>query len=56
MSIHNRQHGVCGVFMDANDNYLNLARGDDLSPVLAHIKDHMQKGMEAVFASLAASQ
>ena len=55
MSIHNRQHGVCGVFMDANDTYLNLARGDDLTPMLAHIKDHMQKGMEEVYASLEAS-
>ena len=55
LSIHNRQHGVYGVFMDANDNYLNLAQGDDLSPVLAHIKDHMQKGMDQVYASLEVS-
>ncbi|MDB3912475.1 GntR family transcriptional regulator [Paracoccaceae bacterium] len=52
MSIHNRQHGVCGVFMDANYTYLNLAQGDDLAAVLLHIKDHMQKGLDEVYASL----
>ncbi|MEP0943584.1 MAG: GntR family transcriptional regulator [Rhizobiaceae bacterium] len=52
MSIHNRQHGVAGVFMDANNDYLSLAQGDDLAPVLVHIKDHMQKGMAEVYASL----
>ena len=52
MSIHNRQHGVCGVFMDANYTYLNLAQGDDLAAVLLHIKDHMQTGLDEVYASL----
>ena len=50
MSIHNRRHGVCGVFMDANNTYLNLARGDDLAAVMVHIKDHMQKGWDEVYA------
>ena len=52
MFIHNRHHGVCGVFMDACDTYLNLAQDDDLAAVLIHIKDHMQKGLDQVYASL----
>ena len=52
MSIHDRQHGISGVFMEANFEYLNLAQGDDLGAVLNHINDHMQKGMDAVFASV----
>ncbi len=55
MSIHNRQHGVAGVFMEANDEYVKLSQGDDLAPVLDHIKDHMQKGMDAVYTSLEAA-
>ena len=30
MSIHDRQHGISGVFMEAYHTYLNLAQGDDL--------------------------
>lgn len=52
MSIHNRQHGVAGVFMDANHEYLALAQGDNRAALLAHINDHMQKGMYAVYASV----
>ncbi|MEL7459805.1 MAG: GntR family transcriptional regulator [Pseudomonadota bacterium] len=52
MSIHDRQHGISGVFMEANHTYLNLAQGDNLGAVLGHINDHMQKGIDAVHASL----
>jgi DNA-binding GntR family transcriptional regulator len=52
MSIHDRQHGISGVFMEANHTYLNLAQGDDLGAVLRHINDHMQKGMDAVHATV----
>lgn len=52
MSIHNRQHGIGGVFMDANHDYLRLAAGDNLGRVMDHIRDHMQKGMDAVCASV----
>lgn len=55
MSIHNRQHGIAGVFMDANHEYLTLAQGDDRAALLAHINDHMQKGMDAVYASVEAA-
>jgi len=55
MSIHNRQHGIDGVFMDANHDYLNLAGGDDLDAVRDHIRDHMQKGLAEVYASLEAA-
>ena len=52
MSIHNRQHGICGVFMDANHDYMQLVQSDDFDQIMAHIKEHMQKGMDAVCASL----
>ena len=55
MSIHNRQHGVAGVFMDANHEYLTLVQGDDRAALLAHVNDHMQKGMDAVYASVEAA-
>ncbi|KMW59502.1 Transcriptional regulator, GntR family [Candidatus Rhodobacter oscarellae] len=52
MSIHNRQHGITGVVMDANYEYIALAQGDDRDLLLNHINDHMQKGMDTVYASL----
>ena len=55
MSIHNRQHGIAGVFMDANHEYMALARGDDRDALLRHINEHMQKGMDTVFASVEAA-
>jgi DNA-binding GntR family transcriptional regulator len=56
MSIHNRQHGIAGVFMDANHEYMTLAQGDDRAALLNHINKHMQKGMDAVFASIEATE
>ena len=41
--------------MDANHEYLTLAQGDDRAALLAHINDHMQKGMDAVYASVEAA-
>lgn len=55
MSIHDRQHGIGGVHMEANAEYLTLAQGNDLDALLAHIQDHMQKGMDAVCASVEAA-
>lgn len=55
MSIHNRQHGIAGVFMDANHEYLALAQGDDRTALLSHINEHMQKGMDTVCASVEAA-
>lgn len=55
MSIHNRQHGIAGVFMDANHEYLALAQGEDRTALLNHINEHMQKGMDAVLASVEAA-
>lgn len=56
MSIHNRQHGIAGVFMDANHEYLALAQGNDRAALLNHINEHMQKGMDTVCASLEIAQ
>ena len=56
MSIHNRQHGVAGVVMDANHEYMALAQGDDRTALLNHINDHMKKGMDAVCASVEATE
>ena len=52
MSIHNRQHGVTGVFMVANQKYVDLMQGDDRSAILNHIGEHMQKGLDSVYASV----
>ncbi len=56
MSIHDRQQGFAGVFMDATHAYRTLAQGDDLTAVRTHIHEHMQNGMDPVCASLEADQ
>ena len=56
MSIHNRQHGVTGVFMDANHKYVDLMQGDDRAAILNHIGEHMQKGLDSVYASVEADR
>ncbi len=55
MSLHQNLHGVSGVFMSANAEYLKLAAGDDLAPMLDHIGQHMQQGMDEVYASVPAA-
>lgn len=50
MSIHQRHHGVCGVFMVANRNYLDFARGNDLDALCDHIGEHMRQGLDEVYA------
>jgi hypothetical protein len=56
MSIHNRQHGVTGVFMDANHKYVDLMQGDDRAAILNHFGEHMQKGLDSVYASVEADR
>ena len=41
--------------MDANDTYLKLAQDDNLAAALVHIENHMQKGLDQVYASLEVS-
>jgi len=54
MSIHQRQHGISGVYMAANAKYLELMRGDDCDALLDHIGEHMQMGLDAVKACVPA--
>ena len=52
MSIHQKRHGVSGVFMAANHEYVELASGTRLSVMRDHIAAHMRKGLAEVQADL----
>ena len=52
ISLHQRHFGASGVFMDANLEYLDLARDDSLVDMHAHIDRHMQQGLSEVIAGV----
>ena len=52
MSLHQRLHGVSGVFMTANAEYLKLATSGTLDHICNHISQHMQAGLDEVYASI----
>lgn len=52
MSIHQKRHGVSGVFMAANHEYVELASGNHLPAMRDHIAEHMRKGLAEVQADL----
>ena len=56
MSIHLKRHGVSGVFMAANHEYVRLASEHDLNDMRDHIAEHMQKGLAEVQADLVDDQ
>ncbi|MFM0089286.1 GntR family transcriptional regulator [Paraburkholderia sediminicola] len=49
-------HGRKGARLDAHDDYVRLAKGDDLEAMRAEIDDHVQRGLVNVLASLKQSK
>ena len=47
-----QRHGVSGVFMAANHEYVELASGNHLPAMRDHIAAHMRKGLAEVQADL----
>ncbi|MEM6941957.1 MAG: GntR family transcriptional regulator [Pseudomonadota bacterium] len=52
MSLHHNLHGFHGVFGEMTTAYRNLAAGDDLDQMLAHVDAHMMQGFETVVVAL----
>ena len=52
MSLHHNLHGFHGVFGEMTTIYRDLANGDDLEAMLAHIDEHMMQGFDSVLRAL----
>lgn len=52
MSLHHNVHGFHGVFGEMTTIYLDLATGDNLDAMLAHIDEHMMQGFDTVLRAL----
>lgn len=52
MSLHHNVHGFHGVFSEMTTMYRDLATGDDLNAMLAHIDEHMMQGFDTVLRAL----
>ncbi|MEB8389154.1 FCD domain-containing protein [Rhodobacteraceae bacterium KMM 6894] len=52
LSIHQQKFGTHGVFMPENIEYCELAKGSDLSAMLAHVDEHMKLGLEEIIKSV----
>lgn len=52
MSLHHTLHGARGFFGDTTTQYRELAAGDDLDAMLAHIDEHMKQGFAEVLRAL----
>ena len=44
-TLHQKAHDRKGPLREAHDLYVNLACGDDLDAMLAHLEDHMRQGL-----------
>ncbi|WP_299401140.1 GntR family transcriptional regulator [uncultured Roseobacter sp.] len=44
-AMHQKAHGRGGPLRQSHDDYIRLAKGDDLEAMLAHLDDHMQQGL-----------
>ena len=52
MSLHHNLHGSHGVFGKMTTRYRDIARGDNLDAMLAHIDEHMAQGFDSVLEAL----
>jgi len=52
MSLHHNLHGSHGVFGEMTTLYRDLAHGDSLDAMLAHIDEHMVQGFDSVLHAL----
>ncbi|ARD10051.1 MULTISPECIES: FCD domain-containing protein [Pseudomonas syringae group genomosp. 2] len=55
-SVHQESHGRAGAKLDAHEDYVSLACGESFEKMADEIKDHGQRGLEKVVASLKAHQ
>ncbi|MGB1237305.1 MAG: GntR family transcriptional regulator [Pseudomonadales bacterium] len=47
-TLHQKAHHRSGPYMHAHDEYVDLACGDDLEAMLAHVDSHMTQGYDKV--------
>lgn len=52
MSLHHNLHGSRGAFAEMTTFYRDLAKGDDLDAMLAHLDEHMVQGFDSVLKVL----
>lgn len=53
-AMHQKAHGRGGPLRESHDEYLRLAKGDDLDAMLRHLEHHMQQGLEKTLSFLEA--
>ncbi|WP_315709386.1 GntR family transcriptional regulator [Brenneria uluponensis] len=53
-SMHQESHGRAGAKLDAHEEYVALACGDDFELMRSEISEHVQRGLEKVVTSLEA--
>ena len=54
MSLHQKMHGSHGHFRHMSATYVELASGDSLEAMQAHVEDHMRQGLSVVIDSVPA--
>lgn len=52
MSLHHNVHGAHGEFSEMTTRYRDLAGGNDLAKMLAHIDEHMAQGFDSVLSRM----
>lgn len=52
MSLHHKTHGPHGQFRHMSKQYVDIAQGDSLDEMLAHIEDHMRQGLSMVIEAI----
>lgn len=52
LSLHHKMHGAHGKFAKMTRRYLELAAGDDLAAMRAHIEEHMHQGLMQVIEAV----
>lgn len=45
-AMHQKAHGRGGPLRESHDKYIELAKGESLDDMLAHLEDHMQQGLK----------
>lgn len=53
-AIHQQAHGRAGPDRNAHDLYIELACGNDLDAMLAHLEDHMRQGLKKTMSFIEA--
>lgn len=55
-AMHQQAHGRSGPLREAHDTYIDLACGDDLDAMLAHLEDHMRQGLTKTMSFISAGE